>query len=78
MKPRFSAMQMAVRPKPVEAMLATMLVSVCADVAAVFDQAGLRIGLLPEEEEVGALESSRNWSSWGESALGVGGGAGAG
>ena len=38
------------------AILATVLVTFCADIAAVFDQSGLRIGLLPEVQKRGSLE----------------------
>ena len=55
-KPRFSPMQIAVSPKPVDAMLAARLVILGADVAAILDQARLRICLLPEEEKVGLLQ----------------------
>ena len=56
MKPRFSAMQMAVRPNPVEAMLALRLFVIGPDIAPILYQSCLRIGLLPEEKEVSALQ----------------------
>ena len=47
----------AVRPKPVAAILATVtVVTFCADIAAVFDQSSLQIGLLPEIQEGSSLE----------------------
>ncbi len=49
-------MQSAVNPKPVAAILATVLLSVGADVAPVFDQAGFRVRLLPEKLEIGLFQ----------------------
>ena len=69
-------MQMAVRPKPLEAMLAARPVSVRSHVAAVLDQAGFGIGLLPEEEEIRVLQFIEKLVVFGGQVEGSGGGAG--
>ncbi len=72
MKPRFSAMQIAVRPKPVEAMLATMPVSVVRALQRSLIKPVCGLACSQKKRKLLRSRSSRNCSSSGEKAFGGG------